>query len=42
MRLVLLVALVFIGGIVYIRFVYGCSWKDSIGIADQFVSDLVS
>ncbi len=39
-RLFLLALLVFLGGVVYIRFTYNCSWKESFAIADQFVSDL--
>ncbi len=41
LRLVLLAAFLFIGGVIYIRLAYGCSWKDSVEIADQFVTDLV-
>ncbi len=40
-RLVLLMALFLLGGVVFIRYTYGCSWKESFGIANQFVSDLV-
>jgi hypothetical protein len=40
-RLALLTALFLLGGVVFIRYTYGCSWKESFGIANQFVSDLV-
>lgn len=40
-RLALLMALFLLGGVVFIRYTYGCSWKESFGIANQFVSDLV-
>ena len=40
-RLVVLSVIVFGGGVVFIRYTYGCSWKESFAIADQFVSDLV-
>lgn len=39
-RLFLLALLVFMGGVVFIRYTYKCSWKESFAIADQFVSDL--
>ena len=39
-RLFLLALLVFLGGVVFIRYTYNCSWKESFAIADQFVSDL--
>ena len=41
LRLIALGAMVFLGGVVYIRYIYGCSWKESFEIADQFVADLV-
>ena len=40
-RLALLVILVVFGGVAFIRYTYGCSWKDSFDIADQFVEDLL-
>ena len=39
-RLFLLALLVFFGGVIFIRYTYNCSWKESFAIADQFVSDL--
>ena len=39
-RLFLLALMVFLGGVVFIRYTYNCSWKESFAIADQFVSDL--
>ena len=41
-RLIALGAMIFLGGVVYIRYAYGCSWQESFAIADQFVSDLLS
>lgn len=41
LKLVLLVLLAVVGGLFYIRHVYGCSWGESIEIADQFVADLL-
>jgi hypothetical protein len=40
-RLVFLAVMVFVGGVVFIRYTYGCSWKESLEIADQFVTDLL-
>jgi len=34
-------ALVVLGGILVIKLLYGCSWRESVDIADQFVSDLL-
>ena len=33
--------LMILGGVVFIRYTYGCSWKESFDIADQFVEDLL-
>ncbi len=33
--------LIVAGGLLYIRRVYGCSWQESLGIADQFLADLL-
>ena len=41
MRVMMLAVMVFMGGVVFIRYTYGCSWKESFEIADQFVSDLI-
>ena len=30
-----------LGGVAFIRYVYGCSWAESFDIADQFVEDLL-
>lgn len=40
-RLAILTAVFFLGGVAFIRYTYGCSWKESFDIADQFVSDLI-
>ena len=40
-RLMMLALMVFLGGVVFIRYTYGCSWKESFEIADQFVADLI-
>ncbi len=40
-RLIAMGAMVFLGGVIYIRYVYGCSWQESFAIADQFVADLL-
>jgi hypothetical protein len=41
LRLIAMGAMVFLGGVIYIRYVYGCSWQESFAIADQFVADLL-
>lgn len=41
LKLLLLALLIIAGGIFYIRRTYGCSWGESIEIADQFVADLL-
>ena len=41
LKLSLLIILIVAGGLFYIRRVYGCSWGESVGIADQFVADLL-
>ena len=30
-----------LGGVAFIRYVYGCSWRESFDIADQFVEDVL-
>ena len=40
LRLFVLLAVVFCGGIVLIRLLYDVSWSESVEIADQFVEDL--
>lgn len=42
LRLVLLAVIVLLGGVVFIRYAYGCSWKESFQIADHFIEDLIS
>ena len=36
-----MVSVVFGGGVVLIKLVYGVSWSESLEIADQFVEDLL-
>ena len=33
--------LMILGGVVFIRYTYDCSWKESFDIADEFVNDLL-
>lgn len=40
LRLFVLFAVLFCGGIVFIRLLYDVSWSESVEIADQFVEDL--
>ncbi len=40
LRLFVLLAVMFCGGIVLIRLLYDVSWSESVEIADQFVEDL--
>ena len=40
LRLFLLLAVMFCGGIVLIRLLYDVSWSESVEIADQFIEDL--
>ena len=40
-RLCALTALVIAGGVLLIRKRYGVSWRESLGIAEQFVEDLL-
>ncbi len=37
----LFVLLMVAGGLLYIRHTYGCSWAESLEIADQFLADLL-
>ena len=41
MRLFALLAVVFGGGVVLIKLLYGVSWGESLEIADQFIEDLL-
>ena len=40
-RLCALAAVVLAGGVLLIRKRYGVSWRESLGIAEQFVEDLL-
>ncbi len=40
-RLVVLGVVVLAGGVVLIRLRYNTSWRESLGIAEQFVEDLI-
>ena len=40
-KLALFAILMILGGVAFIRYTYGCSWKESFDIADQFVNDLL-
>ncbi len=40
-KLAVCIVLVILGGVVFIRYTYDCSWRDSFDIADQFVDDLL-
>jgi uncharacterized membrane protein len=39
LRLFVLAAVVFGGGVVLIKLLYGVSWSEAVEIADQFVED---
>lgn len=41
-RLFVLLAVVFAGGVVVIKLLYGVSWGESLEIADQFAEDLLA
>jgi hypothetical protein len=41
LRLVFMAIIVVLGGVVFIHYTYGCSWKESFQIADGFVEDLL-
>lgn len=41
-RLLSLVGMAAIAFIVFIKYYYGCSWRESFEVADQFVTDLRS
>ena len=40
-KLMLMLMFCILGGVVFIRYVYGCSWRESFDIADQFVEDVL-
>lgn len=40
-RLFMLLAVLFAGGVVLIRLLYDVSWRESLEIADQFIEDLL-
>ena len=41
LRLAILAVVMILGGVAFIRYTYGCSWRESFDIADQFVEDLL-
>jgi hypothetical protein len=40
-KLMLMLIFCILGGVAFIRYVYGCSWRESFDIADQFVEDVL-
>lgn len=40
-RLISLIGFAVLAFIVFIKIIYGCSWRESVEIADQFVMDLI-
>lgn len=40
-KMMLLLMICMLGGVAFIRYVYGCSWRDSFDIADQFLEDVL-
>ena len=40
-HLLAFLALLAFGGILLIKLSYGCSWRESVDIADQFLADLL-
>ena len=41
LRLIMVVMLMALGGLVLIRILYRCSWRESFEIADQLIADLI-
>lgn len=41
LRLMVLMAVIFGGGVVLVKILYGVSWREAVGIADQFVEDIL-
>ncbi len=41
LRLLVLAAVVFGGGVLLIKVLYGASWSESLEIADQFLEDVL-
>jgi hypothetical protein len=41
LRLLVLAAVVFGGGVLLIKVLYGASWSESLEIADQFMEDVL-
>ena len=41
-RLFMLACVLFGGGVVLIRVLYGVTWRESLEIADQFIEDLLA
>ncbi|MGA1197226.1 MAG: hypothetical protein ACO36I_12105 [Candidatus Latescibacterota bacterium] len=40
-KLAVWILVVILGGVLFIRYTYDCSWKESFDIADEFVNDLL-
>ena len=40
-KLTLLLIFGILGGVAFIRYAYGCSWRESFDIADQFLEDVL-
>jgi hypothetical protein len=40
-KLTLMLMFCIVGGVAFIRYVYGCSWRESFDIADQFLEDVL-
>ena len=40
-KLMLMVMFCILGGVAFIRYAYGCSWRESFDIADQFLEDVL-
>jgi hypothetical protein len=40
-KLMLMLMFCILGGVAFIRYVYGCSWREGFDIADQFVEDVL-
>ena len=40
-KLALFAILTILGGVAFIRYTYGCSWRESFDIADEFMNDVL-
>ncbi len=40
-KLTLMLMFCILGGVAFIRYAYGCSWRESFDIADQFLEDVL-